>query len=80
MPGIRYVDHRCENDLAPGVSEIIDEAIKNNNIPFAQSSRLCSICFELIDTTSHATPSCEKICNKCNKQRTAGLKRERQFH
>ena len=76
MSRICYVDPWCKHGLAPGVSDMIDEAIRNNNIPFAQSSRLCKICFDLLDT-SHVMPTYEKICDKCSKQKITVLKRKR---
>ena len=64
------------HDLAPGVSDLIDQAIRNNNIPFAQSSRLCKICFDLLDIS--CVTSSDLMCKRCSRPSITGLKRRRE--
>ena len=48
--------------LAPGVSDMIDKAIKMNSIPLASSSRLCKICFAFLMTTRDSRSG---VCIEC---------------
>ena len=73
---VSFAMSQWKHGLAPGVSDMIDEAVRNNTIPFAQSSRLCNICFELLDM-SHVSLNV-KVCEKCTLQFASGLKRKRE--